>query len=381
MRSRRVLAEEGSPEACYHCVTRVVDRRFALGDPEKEKFVKILRAYEEFCGVEVLTYCVMSNHVHVLVHVPSRPAPDSLPDDAELVRLVRRADLCFPADELEERLRVMRTIGDHAGAEKLRDRFLRRMWNLSAFMQAVKQRFSQWLNTRDKRTGTLWEGRFKSVLVEVTGRTLATMAAYIDLNPVRAGIVRDPCLYRWSGYGEAMAGLTLARRRLRRVVLGVLVDDVPAQSATNQVRKSTHKRSRGNGSERENRKETRRVLSAYRMYVFENGVERAAEPNGQGEKGGRRGRRGMAAQDVEAVLQMGGRLSFFEAMRCRVRYFTDGCVLGCRSFVEGFFGKNRDRFGNRRESGARELRGVEMPWLFTVRDLRRAPIQGTSTVA
>jgi hypothetical protein len=52
--------------------------------------------------------------------------------------------------------------------------------------------------------GTLWEGRFKSVLVEGTGQTLSTMAAYIDLNPVRAGIVKDPADYRWSGYAEAV---------------------------------------------------------------------------------------------------------------------------------------------------------------------------------
>ncbi len=387
MRTRRVLAEEGSPEACYHCVTRVVDRRFALGDPEKEKFVRILRAYEEFCGVEVLTYCVMSNHVHVLVHVPPRPNPEHLPDDAELVRLVRRADLCFPADELEERLRLMRKAGDHAGAEKMRARFLRRMWSLSAFMQAVKQRFSQWLNTRDGREGTLWEGRFKSVLVEGTGRTLATIAAYIDLNPVRAGIVQEPGLYRWSGYGEAMAGRRLARRRLRRVVMGVLVDEVTVQAAGSDahrcnahdglVAQNAHGNNRtkaGSGTKRSNhndpedRREIRRVLSAYRMYVFENGIERKAEPCG------REGRRGMTAEQVEAVICAGGRLGFFEAMRCRVRHFTDGCVLGCRMFVEGFFEKNRGVFGPRRRNGARELRGVELPWLCTVRELRRRAV-------
>ncbi len=81
------MAEEGAVEACYHCATPVVERRFAFGDREKEKFVEILRAYEEFCGVQVLTFCVMSNHVHVLVHVPKRP--ETMPDDAELVRLVR----------------------------------------------------------------------------------------------------------------------------------------------------------------------------------------------------------------------------------------------------------------------------------------------------
>ena len=251
-------------------------------------------------------------------------------------------------------------------------------------MQAVKQRFSQWLNTRDERAGTLWEGRFKSVLVEGAGRTLATMAAYIDLNPVRAGIVREPGRYRWSGYGEAMAGRPLARRRLRRVVLGVLVEDLPTQSAqsplsaTDHVRRSVPQRNHGDGSAREDRKETRRVLSAYRMYVFENGVERAPQP---GDPRCRRARRGMSMQEVDEVIRMGGHLGFYEAMRCRVRYFTDGCVLGCRAFVEGFFGKNRERFGSRRKSGARDLRGVEIPWLFTVRDLRRAAIRRTKPVA
>jgi len=77
-----------------------------LGDREKEKFVEILRAYEELCGVQVLAFCIMSNHIHVLVHVPKRP--DQMPDDADLVRLVRRADLSYPASELERQLAEMR---------------------------------------------------------------------------------------------------------------------------------------------------------------------------------------------------------------------------------------------------------------------------------
>jgi hypothetical protein len=129
-----------------------------------------------------------------------------MPDDAELVRLVRRAELSYPASDLERQLVEMRSACDDAGAERLRGRFLRRMWNLASFMQGVKQRFSQWFNARNDRAGTLWEGRFKSVLVEGTGQTLSTMAAYIDLNPVRAGIVKDPADYRWSGYAEAVAG-------------------------------------------------------------------------------------------------------------------------------------------------------------------------------
>jgi putative transposase len=345
MRTGRLLAEEGAAEACYHCVTRVVDRRFAFGEREKEKFVEILRAYEEFCGVQVLTFCVMSNHVHVLVHVPK--PPERMPDDSELVRLVRRADLSYSASELEQQLAQMRGCGDEAGAERLRGRFLRRMWNLASFMQGVKQRFSQWFNGRNDRAGTLWEGRFKSVLVEGTGSTLSTIAAYIDLNPVRAGIVTDPADYRWSGYAEAVAGRKLARQGLKKVVMGVLESERPGETA---------------------RREMKRLLARYRVYLFENGEERKAGSDGNGE------RRGMGAREVEAVIRSGGRLSFYHSLRCRVRYFSDGCVIGAEGFVERVFSQHREWFGEWRTSGARAMRQVDFRGLFSARDLRNAAV-------
>ena len=66
------------------------------------------------------------------------------------------------------------------------------MWDVSGYLQRLKQRFTQWFNRRKGRRGVLWEERFKSVLVEGSGDPLSTMAAYIDLNPVRAGLVEDP---------------------------------------------------------------------------------------------------------------------------------------------------------------------------------------------
>jgi len=95
------------------------------------------------------------------------------------------------------------------------------MWNVSGFMHGVKQRFTQWYNGRKGRKGTLREDRFKSVVVEGVGQALGAMAAYIDLNPVRAGIVADPKDYRWSGYGAAMAGRRGAKEGLRKVVAGL----------------------------------------------------------------------------------------------------------------------------------------------------------------
>ena len=85
--------------------------------------------------------------------------------------------------------------------------YLRRMCNLPVFVKELKERFSRWYNKHRSRRGTLWMERFKSVLVE-DGEALRTMAAYIDLNPLRAGMVKDPKDYRWCGYGEAMGGGT-----------------------------------------------------------------------------------------------------------------------------------------------------------------------------
>ncbi len=68
------------------------------------------------------------------------------------------------------------------------------------------------------------------MLVEGKGRTLSIMAAYIDLNPVRAGIVKDPADYRWSGYAEAVAGRKTARMGLKKVVMGVVAAERPGET-------------------------------------------------------------------------------------------------------------------------------------------------------
>jgi len=70
---------------------------------------------------------------------------------------------------------------------------------LAKMMQAVGRRYVRYFNDRQKRTGTLWEGRFKSSLIQ-TERYLLACMAYIDLNPVRAGMVAQPGEYEWSSY-------------------------------------------------------------------------------------------------------------------------------------------------------------------------------------
>jgi putative transposase len=68
---------------------------------------------------------------------------------------------------------------------------------LSRFMQALGRRYVRWFNDRHQRTGTLWEGRFRSTVIAADRYLLACMR-YIELNPVRAGLASGPADYRWS---------------------------------------------------------------------------------------------------------------------------------------------------------------------------------------
>ena len=71
------------------------------------------------------------------------------------------------------------------------------------------------------------------------------------------------------------------------------------------------------------------------------------------------------------MLEEGGELPVAAALRCRVRYFADGAVLGSKEFVESIFLEYRDQFGRRRRSGARKMKGSDWEGLTVLRDLRR----------
>ena len=332
---------EGKP-AIYHCVSRVVDRAFRLGPKEKERFAGRMRTLEAFCQVRVLTYCIMSNHFHVLVEVPERPSAD--PTDGELLDhlaiLYRGRRLAEIRWELEHH----RKQGNQEAAEALRQRFLRRMWDLSVFMRELKQGFSRWFNRCNERRGYLWEERFKSVLVE-DGHATCVVAAYIDLNPVRAGIVAAPGDYRRSGFGEAVAGNGKAREGLRQVMLERELGRSNPSRAVRQV------------------EDWHEVLAEYR------GLMAADE-------GERRGRHGAGTAGVPGEARgrggaRGGRLSEAEMLRRRVRYFVDGLVVGSEGFVEGVFALTRDRFAAGRVSGARRIARMQTP-LRSMRALQDA---------
>ena len=194
--------------ACYHCVARIVGGQFLLDDVGKEKLVQMMWRQAAFSGIEIVTYCMMSNHFHVLIRVPAEQ-----PELSDAL-LLQRVEALYGKGSGEAGF-LREAIAQRGGIyESARGRLAARMGNVSVFMKELKQRFSRWYNRGHERFGTLWAERFRSVLVEDGGLAMEAVAAYIDLNPIRAGLVEDPKDYRFCGYAAALAGHALARAGL-----------------------------------------------------------------------------------------------------------------------------------------------------------------------
>jgi REP element-mobilizing transposase RayT len=320
-----------------------------FGDEEREHFRMFMRMQENFSGCRVLSYCVMSNHFHILLEVP--PMPEGGISDEELLkRLAATNTEAFVAVVAKE-LAEARAAGRDELVGEIHARFTYRMHNLSEFMKTLLQRFTRWFNRTHQRSGTLWEQRYKSVIVE-SGIAARTMAAYIDLNPVRAGMVSDPAEYRWSSYGEAVGG-------------GPKGNGKKSREGLVRACMSHH----GAGFEAEKWKEVSRI---YRRAMglalgrksgraeVETGVARPQMNTAEA----------LETKDNGTVLPD---LKMAAMLRFRVRYFTDGAVIGSKAFVNEAFAAARDRFTERRQDGARRMKGNGKDAagvLWSVRDLR-----------
>jgi REP element-mobilizing transposase RayT len=356
-------ADSETKPAIYHCIARVVDRRFAFEADDKEQFRIYMRMMENFSGCRVLAYCVMCNHFHLLLEVPARPKVP-LTDEQLLKRLgalYSKAFVATVAKELadaRERVAQGEAKDGEAYVQRIHERFTYRMHDLSEFMKTLLQRFTRWHNTRTKRRGNLWEETFKSVVVE-DGLASKTMAAYIDLNPVRAGMVEDPADYRWSSYGEAMGATGKSGAKAKAGLVRAVMAD--------------------KGWEAEARHWPGRVSREYRMLLLEEGEEKTRDVvDEKGEITEEVVKKGIPAEKVAAELERlgsGKDVALRQMLRWKVRYFTDGAAVGSRAFVDGLYEQCPERFGAKRKSGARKMRGRATAGagdeLWSARDLRK----------
>jgi len=175
----------------YHCVTRCVRRAFLLGEGEfdrKEWIDRRLQDLAEIFAVAIGGFSVMDNHLHVLVRLDPDVAEGWT--DEEVVR--RWGRLFPPRDKSRQPLAVSKAwvvwrLQDAKWVATARQR----LQSLSWFMKCLKEPLSRLANRQDQTRGAFFEGRFKSVAILDDESLLAT-CAYIDLNPVAAGIVKVP---------------------------------------------------------------------------------------------------------------------------------------------------------------------------------------------
>ena len=328
--SRKQLVSEGKA-AYLHVMNRVVGREFILGDDEKEYFVKVMRSMSRAMGVEIMSYCIMSNHFHILLHVPDKRAIS----DKELKGCLKSF---YNQQQYKEKLafwRVLRENGGEKAVTEDKERLKERMFNVSIFMQELQQRFTRWFNKQNRRKGTLWEDRFKSVLLEGDYGTLSKVSAYIDLNPIRASMVDDPKDYRFCSYGAALGGCKDSQAGIEKMYAVEF-----------------------------GKEDGWKVISkAYRRLLYGTGEERGLKADGSAI------RKGLSKKEIQKVIKAGGKLSQAQLLRCRVRYISDGMVLGSKSFVDGYLSEHRDQW-TKRKQGGHKIKGGDWGHFYSFRNLK-----------
>ena len=294
--TRMIISDQ---ETVYHVISRTVLDGYPLGNEEKDELVKILLKFSKLYFTEVLGFCAMGNHFHLLV------------------RMLPESD--FSDDEIKSRHKMF--YGDVREFPQEKVPAFRFKWaSLSELVREIKQTFSRYYNKRHNRRGTLWGERFKSLIVE-DGKALIDCLAYIDLNPLRANIVKRPEDYRWSSLGYHVR--TRNKGNFLSLDFGLKEFDVM------------------------NKKER---LRRYRLYVY----EAAALKRSRGKS---------CIMIAEKVIEKESKTDFKNTraykFRYRTRYFSDSGIIGSKAFVSRKYKQFKDIFHSKHEKKPKPVKGLD----------------------
>ena len=287
----------GEP-AVYHVMSRTVLDGFVLGDIEKEYMLKLIKHLSEIYFSEVLGFCLMGNHFHLLVKM--------VPENE------------FSDDDLKRRYE--RYYGNGKAPMDGQLPVLRKKWsNLSEYVKEIKQTFSRFYNKRHGRRGFFWSERFKSLIVE-KGETLINCLAYIDLNPVRAGIVEKPEDYRWNSLGYHIQ--TGNKDGFLSTDFGLKAFNVKSESER---------------------------VRLYRKYVYETGAIVSEDKP--------------YAKSIDEKVVAKAQKKDFEISRTdrflyRTRYFTDSGIIGSREYVSATYQQFKHLFQSKHEKKPKPVKGL-----------------------
>jgi hypothetical protein len=192
--------------------------------------------------------------------------------------------------------------------------------SLSEFMREIKVGFARYYNRRHNRRGYFWGDRFKSVLVD-KGETLINCLAYIDLNPLRAGLVDRPEDYRWNSLGYHVQ--TNNRDNFLSFDFGLKEFNVITEKER---------------------------IRRYRRYVYEAGAIHRPDRN--------------QAKVINDKVVAKERKNEFEISRTsrfryRTRYFTDSGIIGSKEFVSSNYQRFKHLFHSKHEKKPKPIKGLD----------------------
>ena len=280
----------------YHVMSRTALDGFPFGDVEKDYFVGLIKRFSRLYFAEVFGFCCMGNHFHLLV------------------RMLPESD--FSDEDIKERFEGF--YGDKRSFSTGQISYLREKWSsLSEFVREIKLGFSRFYNKRHNRRGFFWGDRFKSVVVE-NGETLINCLAYIDLNPVRAGIISRPEEYRWNSIGYHVQ----TGNKDNFLSLDFGLKEFGIFDAYERLRE-------------------------YRKFMYETG----AIDGGKGVQIGR--------EILEEERKKGYNIDRMDRFKLRTRYFSDSGIIGTKEFVARNYQRIRHLFQSKNEKIPKRINGLD----------------------
>jgi REP element-mobilizing transposase RayT len=193
-RKALVLLEE---TPYYHCVSRCVRRAFLCGvdmltgksyEHRRQWIADRIKQLSEIFAIDTCAYSVLSNHYHVILHVDTESAKEWNEQE-----VIERWGRLFSLPVIVQRYLANEAItqAERDAVSELLRKWRIRLYDISWFMRCINEPIARQANKEDDCTGRYWEGRYKSQAL-LDEKALAACMAYVDLNPVRAGMAETP---------------------------------------------------------------------------------------------------------------------------------------------------------------------------------------------
>ncbi len=272
-------------DAWYHLYSRVAAYKGEyplLEAASMRRLIQTIHHYSAIYFCDVAAFCVMGNHYHLVIKFHrARPV--------EREELRARARLMYPSRTSQARIDLW--------TEDDWEHYRQRLFDVSEYMRNVQSAFARWFNKSHQRYGRFWANRFKSVYL-ADPRALLDCMLYVELNPVRAGLVGRP---------EEWQGSSLIQRELGRDGWLAPLETLLAPE------------------------DAKEALAEYRQRLY----YRGSVPTKEGQEA-------ISQEVLEQEVARGFTVRGF--YRRRLRYFVDGLAIGSESFL-------REQLAQLRESG------------------------------